>query len=144
MKQSQGALSFNTHGQGLTEITKEIAQWIQRQNICVGLITIYIRHTSASLVVQENADPLVMEDLEVYFKRIAPEDPDLYSHTSEGSDDMPAHIKGALTDTSLSIPINNSSMVLGTWQGIFIFEHRIKPHLREVILHLSGMPLAIK
>ena len=139
MKQTQGILKVSTPGQGLTEITKKISQWVDIQNISVGLLTIYIRHTSASLVVQENADPSVVQDLEAYFKKLVPEDLSLYSHTVEGPDDMPAHIKGALTDTSFSVPITNKQMVLGTWQGIFVFEHRYRPHLREVILHLSGM-----
>ena len=138
MKQIQGVLQIDTLGQGLTEITKEVKRWLQKQDVCTGLVTIYIRHTSASLVIQENADPLVVRDLEAYFKKLVPEDTALYSHTAEGSDDMPAHIKCSLTETSLSIPINNNKMLLGTWQGIFVFEHRAKPHLREIIMHLSG------
>jgi secondary thiamine-phosphate synthase enzyme len=138
MKQAQGTLSIDTPGQGLTEITSEISQWVLGQGILTGLLTVYIRHTSASLVIQENADPLVMRDLETFFKKLAPEDPALYTHTTEGPDDMPAHIKGALTETSLSIPVTNGRMVLGTWQGIFVFEHRTRPHRREVVLHLTG------
>ena len=138
MKQAQGTLSIDTPGQGLTEITSEISQWVLGQGILTGLLTVYIRHTSASLVIQENADPSVMRDLETFFKKLAPEDPALYTHTTEGPDDMPAHIKGALTETSLSIPVTNGRMVLGTWQGIFVFEHRTRPHRREVVLHLTG------
>ena len=138
MKQAQGTLSIDTPGQGLTEITSEISQWVLGQGILTGLLTVYIRHTSASLVIQENADPLVMRDLETFFKKLAPEDPALYTHTTEGPDDMPAHIKGALTETSLSIPVTNGRMVLGTWQGTFVFEHRTRPHRREVVLHLTG------
>ena len=139
MKQAQGVLQIETTGQGLIEITEEVDQWVQKQEVCNGLIIIYIRHTSASLVIQENADPLVMKDLENYFKKIVPEDTSLYSHIAEGPDDMPAHIKCALTETSLSIPINNNKMVLGTWQGVFIFEHRTRPHLREMVMHISGI-----
>ena len=139
VKQSQGMLSVNTPGKGLTEITQEVDQWVRRQDISIGLITVFIRHTSASLMVQENADPSVMRDLEVYFEKIAPEDPALYSHTAEGPDDMPAHIKCALTETTLSIPVNKKCMALGIWQGIFVFEHRARPHVRQIVLHLSGI-----
>ena len=139
MKQAQGKLSIDTQGQGLTEFTAEVAQWVLRQSVSNGLLTVYIRHTSASLMMQENADPLVMRDLEAFFKKLVPEDTSLYSHTTEGPDDMPAHIKGALTETSLSIPVINGRMALGTWQGIFVFEHRYRPHRREIVLHLSGM-----
>ena len=139
VKQSQGLLSIDTPGQGLTEITKKVDQWVLRQGISIGLITVYIRHTSASLLIQENADPSVMQDLDDYFKKIVPEDPTLYSHTAEGPDDMPAHIKCALTETTLSIPVNKNCMVLGTWQGIFVFEHRARPHVRQIVLHLSGI-----
>ena len=138
MKQAQGKLIIDTTGQGLTECTAEVAQWVLRQGISTGLLTVYIRHTSASLVIQENADPLVMRDLEAFFRKLAPEDPSLYSHTTEGPDDMPAHIKGALTETSLTIPVTNRRMALGTWQGIFVFENRTRPHRREIVLHLGG------
>ena len=139
MKQSQGMLNIKTLGQGLTEITRDVDDWIQRKDISIGLLTIYIRHTSASLVVQENADSAVLNDLGKFFKNLVPEDIALYSHTAEGPDDMPAHIKSALTETSLSIPINDNCMVLGTWQGIFVFEHRFQPHVREIVLHISGV-----
>ena len=138
MKQAQGTLSIDTPGQGLVEITSEVAQWVLRQGVSAGLLTVYIRHTSASLVIQENADPLVMRDLETFFKKLVPEDPALYTHTTEGPDDMPAHIKGALTETTLSIPVANRRMVLGTWQGIYVFEHRIRAHRRDIVLHLTG------
>ncbi len=139
MKQAQGTLGIDTPGQGLTEITAEVAQWVRLQGVSAGLLCVYIRHTSASLVIQENADPLVMRDLETFFKKLVPEDPSLYTHTTEGPDDMPAHIKGALTETSLSIPVTEGQMVLGTWQGIFVFEHRTQPHRRQVALHLTGV-----
>jgi len=139
MKQAQTTLSIDTQGQGLVEITNQVARWVSRHGVSSGLVTVYIRHTSASLVIQENADPSVMRDLNAFFKKMVPEDPSLYSHTTEGPDDMPAHIKGALTETSLSIPVSNGQMALGTWQGIFVFEHRTRPHRREIVLHLSGM-----
>ena len=138
MKQAQGTLSIDTPGQGLVEITAEIAQWVLHQGVSTGLLTVYIRHTSASLVIQENADPSVMKDIETFFMKLVSEDPSLYTHTTEGPDDMPAHIKGALTETSLSIPVTGKRMALGTWQGIYVFEHRIRPHRREIVLHLTG------
>ncbi|MBL4691281.1 MAG: YjbQ family protein [Rhodospirillales bacterium] len=138
MKQAQGTLGFDTEGQGLTEITGDIARWVAEQGMDTGLLNVYCRHTSASLVIQENADPSVMRDLETFFKTLVPEDPRLYSHTTEGADDMPAHIKGALTQTSLTIPVTGGQMVLGTWQGIFVFEHRTRPYRRQIVLHLAG------
>jgi secondary thiamine-phosphate synthase enzyme len=138
MNQAQGTLTVETGAQGLSEITAEVAGWLGRQGISTGLLTVYIRHTSASLVIQENADPSVLRDLEVFFKAVAPEGPGLYAHSTEGPDDMPAHIRSALTQTSLSIPVTGGQMVLGTWQGIFVFEHRTRPHRRQIVLHLAG------
>jgi secondary thiamine-phosphate synthase enzyme len=138
MKQAQGSLSFETAGQGLSEVTQEIAGWVGEQGIGTGILNVYIRHTSASLTIQENADPDVMRDLENFFKQLVPENPDLYRHRTEGPDDMPAHIKGALTQTSLSIPVSDGRLGLGTWQGIYLFEHRLAPHKRELVLHLIG------
>ena len=138
MKQAQGSLTFKTAGQGLSEVTGDIARWVADQGIGTGMLTVYIRHTSASLTIQENADPDVMRDLESFFKQLVPENPDLYRHRTEGPDDMPAHIKGALTQTSLGIPVSNGRMALGTWQGIYLFEHRLAPHKRELVLHLIG------
>jgi secondary thiamine-phosphate synthase enzyme len=112
-------------------------EWIEGQKMQTGLLTVFCRHTSASLLVQENADPTVRRDLKAYFDRLAPEDGP-YDHTSEGPDDMPAHLKTALTQVHLSIPIMNGSLVLGTWQGIYLFEHRVRPHRREIVLHLIG------
>ncbi len=108
------------------------------RNIADGLLTIYCRHTSASLTIQENADPDVQRDIEDFFKKLAPEDPRLYRHSTEGPDDMPAHIKSALTNVQLSVPVNGGRMVLGTWQGIFLFEHRAAGHERTLALHLIG------
>lgn len=138
MKQAQGTLGIDTPGQGLTEITAEVAQWVRLQGVSAGLLCVYIRHTSASLVIQENADPLVMCDLETFFKKLVPEDPSLYTHTTEGPDDMPAHIKGALTQTHLAIPVCDGALLLGRYQGIFLFEHRRTPRPREIVLHFEG------
>ena len=138
MKQVQGTLSVATPGQGLTEITGEVARWVEGLGVTTGLLTLYCRHTSASLVVQENADADVRRDLETFFKRLVKEDESLYRHTAEGADDMPAHIRSALTPVSLAIPVGNGRLTLGTWQGIYLFEHRRRPHTRQLVLHLSG------
>ena len=138
MTNLQTSIQVRTDGQGLYEITRDVRLWIEAQSIGIGLLTIYCRHTSASLVIQENADPAVLEDLQIFFKKIAPEDPSLYRHSAEGPDDMPAHIKGALTATSLGVPVSDGRLALGQWQGIFLFEHRLRPHTRDIILHLTG------
>ena len=119
-------------------ITAEVAEWTERQRISVGLLTLYIPHTSASLLVQENASPDVRRDLDAFLRRIVPEDVALYRHNDEGPDDMPAHIKSALTQTQLSIPLTDGRMQLGTWQGIFLLEHRASPHRRSLVLTLIG------
>ena len=131
-------LAVSTRGQGLYEITREIAQWIGGSKIKVGLLTVFVQHTSASLLIQENADPDVKTDLNNFFSRIAPENNRSYVHTSEGPDDMPAHIRAALTATQLSIPVENGRMALGTWQGVYLFEHRSSPHRRNVLLQIIG------
>ena len=136
MPQSITTITVATHGQGLVEITAPVARWLAGQGCGTGLLTLFCRHTSASLVVQENADPDVRGDLERFFKRLVREDPALYAHTAEGPDDMPAHIRAALTGVQLSIPVENGRMVLGTWQGLYLFEHRGHPHNRQVVLHL--------
>ena len=118
------------------EITASIEQWLEKQGAGTGLLTVFIQHTSASLTVQENADPDVVYDLNQFFGRIAPEDNRLYRHSAEGPDDMPAHIRAALTLTQLSVPVNEGRMTLGTWQGIYVFEHRARAHRRSVVLHL--------
>jgi secondary thiamine-phosphate synthase enzyme len=138
MKQANHKISIRTDGQGLYEFTNEVLNWIFAQNIDSGLLTIYCAHTSASLTIQENADPDVQQDLKNFFSRLVLDDPMLYSHTCEGPDDMPAHIKSALTDVSLSIPVSNARPVLGTWQGIYLFEHRNHPHSRNITLQLMG------
>lgn len=138
MRQASSVLSVKSAGRGLFEITAEVSAWVQGQAIATGLLTLFCRHTSASLLIQENADPRVRDDLEAFFGRIAPEDPTLYRHDDEGPDDMPAHIRAALTATHLSVPILNGRLALGTWQGLYLLEHRRRPHRREVVLHLFG------
>lgn len=131
-------LTITTHGKGLYEFTREIAQWLSSAGVRKGLLTVFVQHTSASLLIQENADPDVRTDLNAFFSRIAPEDNRLYEHTAEGPDDMPAHIRAALTATQLSIPLENGRMALGTWQGVYLFEHRAAAHRRSVLLHVIG------
>ena len=138
MRQAQGTLSFDTAGQGLTEVTDDVARWVAGQGVGTGMLTVYIHHTSASLVIQENADPDVMRYLKTFFKTLVKEDPSLYRHGTEGPDDMPAHIKSAMTQTSLNIPVTDGRMALGTWQGIYLFEHRTRPHKRQLTLHFMG------
>ena len=138
MKQAHHRLRLSPGGPGLHEMTREVTAWLAEQEVRDGLLTLFVRHTSASLVIQENADPDVQRDLESFFRRLVPEDNRLYRHTAEGPDDMPAHIKGALTQTQLSIPVSGGRLALGTWQGIYLFEHRRAPHRREVALHLIG------
>jgi secondary thiamine-phosphate synthase enzyme len=138
VRQATGALSVQTRGKGLYEFTDQVSTWLARQGIATGLLTLFIQHTSASLTIQENADPDVIVDLNDHFGRLAPEDNKLYRHTVEGPDDMPAHIRAALTDTQLSIPVRDGRMALGTWQGVYVFEHRAASHRRSIVLHLLG------
>jgi secondary thiamine-phosphate synthase enzyme len=136
MRLEQHRLRVATDGPGLYEITAEVATWVARQGISRGLLAAFLPHTSASLLIQENADPDVRADLERFFDRLVPEGARLYRHAAEGPDDMPAHIKAALTAVSLSVPVTAGRLALGTWQGIYLFEHRSRPHRREVVLHL--------
>jgi len=138
MRQAQHRLGVRTQGQGLWEVTGELAAWLSQQDISDGVLTVFCRHTSASLTIQENADPDVQRDLEEFFRKLVPEDSRRYLHTTEGPDDMPAHIRSALTATQLSIPVSGGRMALGTWQGVFLFEHRTRPHDRTLALHLIG------
>jgi secondary thiamine-phosphate synthase enzyme len=138
VKQVQHSLSLRPREQGLYEVTGEIAAWLAEQPMSEGLLTVFIRHTSASLLIQENVDPDVQRDLETFLEKLVPEEPHLYRHTAEGPDDMPAHIKGALTQTQLNIPVSSGQMMLGTYQGIYVFEHRRVPRTRELVLHLIG------
>jgi len=137
MQQFLHTLQVGTGGKGLVEITPQIRSWVEAQRIGTGLLTVFCRHTSASLLIQENADPDVRADLEAFFERIAPEG-GRYIHDAEGPDDMPAHLRSALTQVQLSIPVASGRLVLGTWQGIYLFEHRRRPHRREIVLHLLG------
>lgn len=129
-------LSCKTHGPGLYEITKSVQNFVHSVRCESGLLTVYCRHTSASLVIQENADPDVLRDLQAFFRRLCPDGDPLFVHTAEGPDDMPAHVKSALTATSLSIPILEHRLALGTWQGIFLFEHRHAPHTRQIVTQI--------
>ena len=138
MKQTEFQFSVSTKGRGIYAISNKVESWVQNQNIRSGLLTLFIPHTSASLLIQENADPDVLKDLDLFFNRLVPDGDPLYDHQAEGPDDMPAHIRSALTQTQLSIPIRNKEMALGIWQGIYLFEHRIHPHNRNVLLHLLG------
>ncbi len=134
---AQTVFCFETRGPGLTEITRPVADWLDRNDAAEGLLTLFVRHTSCSLLIQENADPDVRIDLEGFFRRLVPEGMDWLTHTLEGPDDMPAHIRAALLPVSLSIPVSGSRMQLGRWQGIYLFEHRARPHRREVAAHLA-------
>jgi secondary thiamine-phosphate synthase enzyme len=140
MQQASVQLQVETRGPGLVEVTRQIAEWINRQPIATGLLTVLCRHTSASLLITENASAAVRRDVARYFAAIAPEDPQRYEHDDEGPDDMPAHLRTALTSVSLSIPVSGAAMALGTWQGVFLFEHRAAPHRRTLALHLIGEP----
>jgi secondary thiamine-phosphate synthase enzyme len=136
-QQASGRLVVETTGQGFTDITDATARWVFGTGILQGLLTVFCRHTSASLVIQENADPDVRKDLLTAFDRLAPRDAD-YVHTTEGADDMPAHIRTVLSGVSLSIPVMEGQMVLGTWQGLYLVEHRDRPHHRDIVFHLIG------
>ncbi len=138
MRQTRHELIVETKGQGFYEITADVRRFVEAQNIETGLLTVFLHHTSASLVIQENADPTVRIDLQSFFKQLVPEDSRLYQHSFEGPDDMPAHIKTALTTVHLSIPVAHRKPDLGTWQGVYVFEHRNQPHQRRVTLHLLG------
>ena len=138
MKQEFYNLQINTNGQKLYEFTNETINWINKNNFKNGMLNLSIQHTSASLIVQENADPDVQTDLLNYFDKLAPMDDKLYTHTTEGKDDMPAHIKSALTNNQISLSIKDSELLLGTWQGLYLFEHRLHPQKRTIIHHFLG------
>lgn len=137
LRQSSATLPIRADAQGLTVITPMVARFVSGSGIAEGLLTIFCRHTSASLLIQENAAPAARRDLEAYFVRLAPES-DAYEHDDEGPDDMPAHLRAAITTTQLSIPVHDGRLVLGTWQGIYLFEHRREPPQREIALHIMG------
>jgi len=138
LRQSVHELVIATRGRGFTEVTSEVATLVRQAGLKTGLATLHLRHTSASLLIQENADPEVRRDLERFFARLAPDGDPLFQHTCEGDDDMPAHLRTALTTVNLSIPIARGELVLGTWQGIYLWEHRTAPHRRQLVLHLLG------
>ncbi len=138
MKQFTHSLEIQTRGKGLYPFTRDVAAWVTSTGVQTGLLTVFVQHTSASLAIQENADPDVVRDLADFFERLVPEDDPRYRHTVEGPDDMPAHIRAALTQSQLTIPVVEGRMTLGTWQGIYLFEHRSSPHRRSVVLHLLG------
>ena len=138
MRQAHTLLAIDTRGRGLTEITRRIADWVGASGLTDGLLTVFVRHTSASLLVQENADPEVQRDLERFFARLVPDGDRLFEHDAEGPDDMPAHVRSALTATQLSVPLIDGALALGTWQGIYLYEHRLRGHRRQVVLHLLG------
>ena len=138
MQQAMDSSVVETKGQGLYEVTRALRQFVAGSGIGTGLLTAYVRHTSCSLLIQENADPDVQVDLQGFFRRLVPEGMDWLTHTTEGPDDMPAHIKAALTQTSIGIPVSDGRPVLGTWQGLYLFEHRSQPHRRELVFHIIG------
>lgn len=138
MRQRHYAFEIETRGKGLYDFTAQVLRWVDATGIGDGLLTLFVRHTSASLIVQENADPDVQGDLERFLSRLVPEHDPLYQHTLEGPDDMPAHVRAALTSTQLSVPVRGGRPVLGTWQGIYLFEHRRAGHRRQVAAHLLG------
>lgn len=138
MRQVQHRLTVATRGRGLLEFTREARAFLRESGLAVGQMTLFCRHTSASLLIQENADPSVVDDLLAFFDRIVPEGRGFYRHENEGPDDMPAHLRAALTHSSLVIPFAEGDLLLGTWQGIYLFEHRRAPHRRDVILHAIG------
>src|SRR6185437_8395896 len=138
LRQSFREVTISTRGRGLYEFTDEVAEWVRENNLKNGLLTLHVRHTSASLLIQENADPDVRRDLESFFARLVRDGDPLFVHTAEGEDDMPAHIRTALTAVNLSIPLHQGRLALGTWQGIYVWEHRRAPHSRRVALHFIG------
>jgi secondary thiamine-phosphate synthase enzyme len=138
MRQVMHVLQVSARRRGLMEITSGVRQWLAKQEIASGLLTLFCRHTSASLLIQENAAPAVRRDMEKFFDELAPEGAGLYEHDDEGPDDMPSHLKTALTQVQLSVPVMGGELMLGTWQGIYLFEHREHPSQREIVLHLVG------
>ena len=138
MQQIFDEIKINTSGQGLYSFTDKTTSWVDRQNITNGILNINILHTSASLLIQENADPDVLYDLKIFFDKLAPMDNKLYKHTTEGKDDMPAHIKSTLTNNQITLSVKDKKLMLGTWQGLYLFEHRLEKHIRVLSHHLIG------
>lgn len=138
LRQAQNEFVIRTRARGLYEFTGEVERWVAQGKFATGLVTLHLQHTSASLLIQENADPDVRRDLDAFFARLVPDGDQLYIHTAEGDDDMPAHVRTALTAVNLSIPVAGGRLALGTWQGIYVWEHRTRPHTRRVIGHFVG------
>ena len=138
LRQSFHEIVIVTGGRGLREFTREVERWVEQNQFQDGLLTLHLQHTSASLLIQENADPDVRRDLEAFFKRLVPDGDPLFTHTTEGNDDMPAHVRTVLTAVNLNIPVRSGRLALGTWQGIYLWEHRTRPHPRRVALHFVG------
>ena len=138
LHQFNTSLTFETRGRGMLDVTRPVADWVAESGLATGLLTVFVRHTSASLVIQENADPDVRGDLDRFFARLVPDGDALFRHRDEGADDMPAHVRAALTAVQLSIPLSGGRLALGTWQGLYLWEHRMRAHRRELVLHLLG------
>ena len=138
LRQASTTFTLESRGRGLVEFTPAVSAWLAQARFETGLLTLFVRHTSASLLIQENADPQVGADLERFLARLVPDGDPLFSHVAEGPDDMPAHVRAALTQTQLAIPVTGGRLALGTWQGVYLYEHRHRPHRREVALHLLG------
>ena len=139
MKQHTTEIVVTSNGPGMIEVTDRVVAWVNATKVATGLLTLHVKHTSASLLIQENADPEVRRDFERFMRRLVPEGDPLFHHTSEGPDDMPAHVRAALTATTLSIPVVEGAPALGTWQGIYLYEHRRQPHTRKIAVHLIGL-----
>ena len=139
MKQHTTEIVVTSNGPGMIEVTDRVVAWVNATKVATGLLTLHVKHTSASLLIQENADPEVRRDFERFMRRLVPEGDPLFHHTSEGPDDMPAHVRAALTATTLSIPVVEGAPALGTWQGIYLYEHRRQPHTRKIAVHLMGL-----
>jgi secondary thiamine-phosphate synthase enzyme len=138
LRQAASTLTIETRGRGLFDITPDVHAWLADSGMTAGLMTLFLRHTSASLLIQENADPQVRADLDRFFARLVPDGDPLFRHRDEGPDDMPAHVRAALTSVQLSIPVRQGRLALGTWQGVYLWEHRLRPHRREIALQLLG------
>ena len=138
LRQFTTSMTFETRGRGLLEVTRPLSEWVDEAGLATGLLTVFVRHTSASLLIQENAVPDVRGDLDRFFARLVPDGDPLFRHRDEGADDMPAHVRAALTAAQLSVPLSDGRLALGTWQGIYLWEHRTRPHRRELVLHLLG------
>jgi secondary thiamine-phosphate synthase enzyme len=138
MRQAYAVVQIQSPGRGLIEITRQVSDWVDASGVRDGLLTVFVRHTSASLLIQENADPEVQRDLERFLARLVRDGDPLFEHRAEGADDMPAHVRSALTQSQLSVPLIDGALALGTWQGIYLYEHRLRGHRRDVVLHLIG------